>query len=220
MCSTARTRFSSKRLRPVAPATSRGSPRSSRPIQPDREAADAAGTVPSVTDVETRASRILRDLYAPPGVIVDDQMQVLSFHGETGFYLEHTPEAVRSHLLQLAREGLVYPLRRLVGSAIQRNEPMSEAHVRAEYGSQVREISIHVIPIATAPVRCFAVLFAPEVPSSQAQTPAAPADAGTAHRRARIPTGASAAGALRSQIVSAEGGGAARGGERGAQICQ
>ena len=59
----------------------------SHPANP--AAAEATGIVPSLTDVETRASRILRDLYAPPGVIIDDQMQVLHFLGETGFYLEH-----------------------------------------------------------------------------------------------------------------------------------
>ena len=54
------------------------SPARAVPCQPTPRLPNAAGTVPSVTDVETRASRILRDLYAPPGVIIDDQMQVLS----------------------------------------------------------------------------------------------------------------------------------------------
>jgi two-component system CheB/CheR fusion protein len=141
------------------------------PSHPGNGAADEAASLPSLTDVETRASRILRDLYAPPCVIIDDQMQVLQFHGETGFYLEHPPDAVSFHLLQLARESLVSPLRRLVGNAIQRNESLSEAHVRTEYGGQARKISLHVIPIAIAPVRYYLVVFAPEIPSGPVQTP-------------------------------------------------
>ena len=167
------------------------------PIEPshpaNNAAADAAGEVPSVANVETRASRILRDLYAPPGVIIDDQMQVLSFHGETDFYLEHTPDVVRSHLLQLAREGLVYPLRRLVGSAIQRSEPMS----RGTRACRVRQPGKRDLnscdPHCHGACPLFCRIVRTGRPSSQAPTPAL-----------HPPVSGQPTGALESQLEQAQ----------------
>ncbi|HTF68457.1 MAG TPA: chemotaxis protein CheB, partial [Edaphobacter sp.] len=43
---------------------------------------------PTLAQIEVRATRLLRDLYAPPGVTINDSMQIVHFHGQTSLYLE------------------------------------------------------------------------------------------------------------------------------------
>jgi two-component system, chemotaxis family, CheB/CheR fusion protein len=86
--------------------------------------------VPTLVDLEARAARILRDLYSPPGVLIDADMQVLQFHGQTGFYLERAAVGeTRLNLLRLVREGLVYPLRKAVDAAIAGKQPVHESGI-------------------------------------------------------------------------------------------
>ncbi len=58
--------------------------------------------IPTLMDLETRAARILRDLYAPAGVLINDDLQVLHFHGETEFYLRRVPGEASLNLLRLS----------------------------------------------------------------------------------------------------------------------
>src|SRR5205085_10266745 len=44
--------------------------------------------VASIDNYRTEANRIILDRFAPPGVIVDTDLQILQFRGQTGPYLE------------------------------------------------------------------------------------------------------------------------------------
>ena len=57
----------------------------------DRKVKEAVAA-PHVGDIEIRAARILRDLFAPPGVIVNESLQILHFFGPTGPVLNPLPE--------------------------------------------------------------------------------------------------------------------------------
>ena len=94
------------------------------------DAVKSAAAMPSLADVETRASRLLRDLYAPPGVIVNETLQILHFQGPTGFYLEQPTGEASLNLLRLARESLLCTLRKTVDRAIESNETVFEPAVR------------------------------------------------------------------------------------------
>jgi two-component system CheB/CheR fusion protein len=115
----------------------------------------AAGLV----DVEVRATRILRDLYAPPGVTVNDSMQIVHFHGQTSFYLEPPTGEASLNLLRVAHESLLFPLRKAIDAVAEHWKPAVETGIRMERGSEVREISLRVIPISQGNVRYYVVLF-------------------------------------------------------------
>ncbi|MBI2685902.1 MAG: PAS domain S-box protein [Acidobacteria bacterium] len=104
--------------------------------------------VMTLVDLETRATRLLRDHYAPPGVIVNEDMQVMHFHGQTGFYLEPVPGEASLNLLRLARESLIYPLRNLVERAIKSKGAVEEPGIRVERDGEVREITLRVLPVS------------------------------------------------------------------------
>ncbi|MEO8595772.1 MAG: chemotaxis protein CheB [Candidatus Solibacter sp.] len=110
-------------------------------------------------DLEARGARMLRDLYAPPGVIINADLQVLHFHGQTQFFLQTSPGEASLNLLRLARESLIFPLRKVVSAAIERNQAVHESGVRVEFGGAVRTIALHVLPLSAGPDICYLVLF-------------------------------------------------------------
>src|SRR5439155_21893847 len=69
------------------------------------------------------------------------------------------PGEASLNLLRLVREDLLFSLRKTVGAAIERNEPVHETGVRLEDGGHTREIGLRVLPITDAKTRYFVVLF-------------------------------------------------------------
>src|SRR5262249_3862654 len=63
------------------------------------------------TTVQNEANRLILDRYAPPGVIVNDDMRIIQFRGQTGRFLEPAPGDASLNLLKMCREGLLHGLR-------------------------------------------------------------------------------------------------------------
>jgi two-component system CheB/CheR fusion protein len=114
---------------------------------------------PTLADIETRATRILRDIYAPPGVTVNDAMQIVHFHGRTSPYLEPPTGEASLNLLRVAHPSILFPLRKAIDTAAEQMRPVEETGVRLERGGETREITLRVIPISEGVARFFLVLF-------------------------------------------------------------
>ncbi|HXJ38307.1 MAG TPA: CheR family methyltransferase, partial [Bryobacteraceae bacterium] len=117
--------------------------------------------IPTAQDVEIRAARIMRDLYAPAGVLINEEMQVIHFHGQTGLYLEQAPGEASLNLLRLARESLVYPIRRAVSAAREKKAPVHESGVEVNSNGLLHRVKLSVLPVADDAQFCL-VLFEPE----------------------------------------------------------
>ena len=65
----------------------------------------------------SEADRVVLERYAPPGVVVDDDLQIVQFRGQTGRFLEPAPGEPSLNLLKMAREGLLYGLRAALQTA-------------------------------------------------------------------------------------------------------
>lgn len=124
--------------------------------------------IPAVLELEGRAARILRDLYSPPGVLIDADMQVLYLHGQTGFYLDQAPGDTNLNLLRLVRENLVFPLRNAVEEALSSKQPVHESGIQVGRDGETRTIRLSVIPISDEPRSCL-VLFEDESPLHNGQ---------------------------------------------------
>ncbi|HTB13323.1 MAG TPA: CheR family methyltransferase [Bryobacteraceae bacterium] len=114
---------------------------------------------PPFADVEARATRILRDIYAPPGVTVNDSLQIVHFHGRTSPYLEPPTGEASLNLLRVAHQSLLFPIRKAIDTASEKMQPVQETGVRLERGGEAREITLRVIPISEGGSRFFLVLF-------------------------------------------------------------
>jgi len=92
------------------------------------------------------ADRILGLTYVPPGVLVDANMEILQFRGDTGAFLAPAPGKAGLNLLKMAREGLLVPLRAALGSARTSRMRARQESVRVESNGGFRSIALEVIP--------------------------------------------------------------------------
>jgi two-component system, chemotaxis family, CheB/CheR fusion protein len=129
----------------------------------------------SASEVQREADRLVLAEFAPPGVVVTENLAVIQFRGHTGAFLEHIPGAATLDLLRLAREELRLPLRRAVDSARTTNAAVLARDVAILVGQQRRMVTLEVIPFAIPPQlqRFFLVLFR-DATSSESTTDALP----------------------------------------------
>ncbi len=116
---------------------------------------------PSPTDWQHEADRVLIGQYVPPGVLVNENLDILQFRGETGAYLSPAPGEPNLNLLKMAREGLFLAVRGALLECQQQGTAIHKQGVRVRGESVDREISLHVLPLKLphAGERCYLVLF-------------------------------------------------------------
>jgi two-component system CheB/CheR fusion protein len=135
----------------------------------------SVGASAMVADYQKEADRLLLGDYAPPGVLVNENFDILQFRGETTSFLAQPPGEPTVNLLKLAREGLFLELRSALNEAQTLNKPVrrEKARVRDEHG--VREINLRVLPVHPGSTggRCFLVLFEAADSSAPAARPMA-----------------------------------------------
>jgi two-component system CheB/CheR fusion protein len=127
------------------------------------------GPAAAPVDVATHVDHLLLAQYAPPGVIVNERMEILQFRGRTGPYLESPPGQPQVNLLKMAREGLLSELRIALGRAKKEAATVRREGVRVLQNGSTRTCNIVVVPVPGLPEsegRLFAVLFEDVVPSA------------------------------------------------------
>lgn len=150
--------------------------------KPDRSRDPAAVAF----DVHREAERVLLGRYTPPGVLVNGEMVILQFRGDTGPYLVPAPGKASLNLLKMLRDGLLVPVRGALARAKKQQAPVREEGLRFISSGGSRGISIEVIPVhGAAPADdCFLVLFEPGASSTAVRGAASRARKTTAATRA------------------------------------
>ncbi len=115
----------------------------------DNDKKPVADARPS-SGVQTEANRIILSKYAPPGVIVDEDLQIIQFRGQTGLFLEPAPGEASLHLLKMAREGLLYDLRTAVHEARKTGATVRRTGLHVKYKGRIHDVNIEVIPLAVS----------------------------------------------------------------------
>jgi two-component system, chemotaxis family, CheB/CheR fusion protein len=138
----------------------------------------APGQKPSETkrvpvDLQREADRILLARYAPPTVVVNEQLDIVQTKGRTGPFLELPPGRVSLNLLKMARPGLLFELQNAIEESRKTGvEAVRETvHVENNGGSSV--VTVRVTPFKT-PVQeknSFLISFEP-ADGRPASTPA------------------------------------------------
>jgi two-component system CheB/CheR fusion protein len=165
------------------PAASRQPRDRSRPAPGrSRPAGDAAG------DVQKEADRILLARYVPPGVVVNADLDILQFRGDTAPYLAPAEGKASLNLFKMAREGLAVALRTAIARARNEEGPVREERLQVQFQGETRAVTLEVIPLKGGPDAegGFLVLFEePPVPGPRRRKPRANAAAATAADNAR-----------------------------------
>lgn len=119
------------------------------------------------SELGREADRVVLGKYAPAGVVVDNDFNILQFRGRTSPYLEPPAGTANLNLLAMAREGLSSDLRTALTKARRDNVPVWRQGVRIRRESGLFPVDIEVIPLKSAAGRenRFLVLFG-EAPGS------------------------------------------------------
>ncbi len=139
-------------------------------------------------DSQREADRAVLMRYAPPGVLLDDQLEVVQFRGDTGAYLAPAPGRASLGFLKMLREGLLVAVRGALHRARRSRATVREEGLKVRTDTGWREVDVVVMPVRTG----WLVLF--EEPANRAE---ARARAVAAEARAavdRIPPSADESG--------------------------
>jgi two-component system CheB/CheR fusion protein len=121
----------------------------------------AAPVHPSTpADFQKEADRILLGRYAPAGVLVNSNLEVLQFRGRTSPYLEPPSGEASFNLLKMARENLSLELGTAIREAKKKNSVVRR-NVRLRDSDTIRKVNLEILPVklSGSAENCFLVLF-------------------------------------------------------------
>ncbi len=111
--------------------------------------------------MQREADRILLSRYGPPGVLVDDNLEILQFRGDTHPYVEHAPGNASLSLPQMIQKGLLAGLREMIQEVRASRSPVRRQGLTFRHGERFRRVDLEVVPVQgrSSGQLCFLVLF-------------------------------------------------------------
>ena len=143
-------------------------------------------------NIQREADRVTVKRHAPPSLLVNGDLQVLQFRGETGPYLKTPTGRPTLDVLKLAREGLTLPLRAAFNKAKKENRVVRRENVPIAQNGQTRRVNIEVAPLKNLNEHCYVIFFeechssaaaSEHATLSRTHAPDVPATAAAARRR-------------------------------------
>ncbi|MES1249387.1 MAG: CheR family methyltransferase, partial [Chitinophaga rupis] len=114
---------------------------------------------PGREDFQKSADHLLLSRFSPPGVVVNDQLDIVEFRGSTSGWLQPRPGKPSLNVLKLTTDGLAFELRSILQKArsfkhlqISENFPLKLAG-----GQQWVTLEVHPLPNTTEPY--YLILF-------------------------------------------------------------
>ena len=127
-------------------------------ILPSARGGDGARLEPAAGDfargpltLQAHADKLILTHYAPPGLVIDTNLRVHEFRGQTGRFLEHTPVAATLNLLQMCRPSIVAELRITIQKAMKTRKRARMEGVKLKMDGSAHEICIEVVPFTVPP---------------------------------------------------------------------
>ncbi|MEO5623544.1 MAG: chemotaxis protein CheB [Dokdonella sp.] len=155
----------------------RGSARSAPPSARTRNASRNAGdnaphTSPreaALPDPQKEADRIVLARYAPAGVVLNAEFEIVQFRGDTGPYLAPSPGRASLSILKMLREGLLVGVRAALNKAKREQAAVHEDALRVKSSDGPRDINVIVIPLRPTDAAAGAYLLLFEEPVQSAE---------------------------------------------------
>ncbi len=107
--------------------------------------------VPGGWDLQRHLERVLISEYAPPGVLVNEALEVIQYRGDTTPYLMPPSGQASQSLVKMAREGLLPSLRAAIREAQAAGRQIIKEGVRVRSEEGLREFALRIIPIKIDP---------------------------------------------------------------------
>lgn len=114
---------------------------------------------PGRDDFQRSADEVLLATYTPPGVVVNEQMDIVQFRGSTGTWLEASPGKPSLNVLRMAREGLGFELRSALHKAKTNNTTEVKEHIPFKMLNRPQWVTIEVVPLPNTVEPYYLILF-------------------------------------------------------------
>ena len=130
------------------------------PDRPNRQGEADIGA-----DRQQQADRVVLTAYAPPGVVINENMEILQFRGAIGPYVDPAPGRASLNLLKIAKKEFVAELRTAVNQAKKTQTPVKRKSVEFQRSGQLRSVNISVEPLGSGTDnRQYLILFERALP--------------------------------------------------------
>ena len=100
-------------------------------------------------DPHREAERLLLTRYVPPSVIVDEDLNVVQFRGDTSPYLIPAQGRASLNLLKMLREGLLVGVRSALHRASREHKPAREENLRVRSAAGEHRVTVVAMPLRT-----------------------------------------------------------------------
>jgi two-component system CheB/CheR fusion protein len=116
--------------------------------------------VVSLGDLDKLVDNLLLSKYVPASVVIDQDLEIIQFRGDTSAFLKHPPGKASLNLTKMAHPSLVFELRNIVHKARKSAEPVSKNGLEITYPNAPIYVNIQAVPITNpANQQLFLVLF-------------------------------------------------------------
>ncbi|HEY9643453.1 MAG TPA: chemotaxis protein CheB [Coleofasciculaceae cyanobacterium] len=132
-----------------------------------------------------RVDQIVLNQYAPVGVVVTDQLDIVQFRGQTGDYLAPSPGQASLNVLNMVKEELRLDLRTAIHQAKQDGKAVRKEGIPLRTGEQTWQVRIDVVPIKSSAANDdhFLILFGEMIMPPTPRQDASPTDRKSAARK-------------------------------------
>lgn len=119
------------------------------------------GIVSGVSDIQREADRVILKKHPHAGVVVDEEMKVVQFRGDTSQYLRHLPGTASLDLFKMIREDLLPILNNAIRKAKEEQVSFKMQAVPIKNQGRPRNVSIEITPfkVPSKKERFFLILF-------------------------------------------------------------
>ncbi len=100
-------------------------------------------------ELQREADRLLLTRYAPPAVVINEQMEILQSRGSTGTFLELAPGKASLNLLKMARDGLLFELQGAIEEAKSSGLEAERPNLRVHSDGVEHTVTVRVVPFRT-----------------------------------------------------------------------
>ena len=145
----------------------------------------AGSALPRPFDLRREAERVLLEQYAPAALVVDPDLNIVHFHGDTGAYLAPAAGDPSFHLLRMVRPELLVDLRSAIHKARKTGGAVHKEGVQFKQDGAARVVDLQVLPVKGRLTKesDYLVVFQPGAP--QASSADAPPEAAHAEWKGR-----------------------------------
>jgi len=107
-------------------------------------------TLVSTHDVQRRVDQYILNRYSPAGILIDEHMNILQFHGRTSPYLEHGVGEPNLNISRMLRPELVVAFRKVFGRARKKHVTIRGEALRVAHLDRIHNVCICVTPLVLA----------------------------------------------------------------------